>query len=481
MCEYDLTQLGSGSYGNVYKAQHIMSKEFFALKLVKSSFCESLNGITPNEYDILFRIEHPNIAKALDIITRDQITPCLPRNNFRVGVIMPLADGDAVRLPKTLDPIYASWQIASGVEALHASGYYHLDIKPANCLLFGNVLKLADFGLAIHMSTPNTTVLTVTVSHRPPEVKGDLYQLTDKIDVFSLGVLINDFTINARPIHYKKESDDEYIFKNINAINQRAQKLKDSLKGLEYSSGILNGYYPVYGITTTNVCSLIQKMISVDPNDRGTAKEAREYLGSLLSINLSYHAPKYLVNRNRHFSLVPIYYLTILKNIILSFISSGYDYPARMIFTTYHLFAQLYNPSNGKDNNLIVFVVCLTIALKTHLDSIDEYQVFDYLYSAGHISEEEMKYMKDSICDEFGRIETSSIIGMHFNEPNLYDTLGSYNEIKSYFDNFSLINDAYKKNTSGFFYRTYNNTYLISTLLYTPPISEKEPGDIVYQ
>jgi serine/threonine protein kinase len=45
-------------------------------------------------------------------------------------------------------------QLLLGLEVCHAHGIMHRDLKPQNLLVNGDVLKIADFGLARNFSLP---------------------------------------------------------------------------------------------------------------------------------------------------------------------------------------------------------------------------------------------------------------------------------------------------------------------------------------
>jgi serine/threonine protein kinase len=40
------------------------------------------------------------------------------------------------------------YQIASGLASMHKNGFFHRDMKPENLLMYNNVVKLCDLGLA---------------------------------------------------------------------------------------------------------------------------------------------------------------------------------------------------------------------------------------------------------------------------------------------------------------------------------------------
>uniref|UniRef100_K3XVG7 protein-serine/threonine phosphatase n=1 Tax=Setaria italica TaxID=4555 RepID=K3XVG7_SETIT len=86
--------------------------------------------------------------------------------------------------------------VCEGLHYLHNGSkdpIYHLDLKPANIMLDKNMVpKIGDFGLSRlfdSTQTCTTKVIIGTPGYMPPEYI-NRYQITQKFDVFSLGVII---------------------------------------------------------------------------------------------------------------------------------------------------------------------------------------------------------------------------------------------------------------------------------------------------
>jgi serine/threonine protein kinase len=87
--------------------------------------------------------------------------------------------------------------IVSGLRHLHERKITHRDLKPSNILISSSGdVKLADFGISSHAFKDIRTIAG-TPLYMAPEVWGQEY--TYKVDIFSLGIILNEIFSNVKP------------------------------------------------------------------------------------------------------------------------------------------------------------------------------------------------------------------------------------------------------------------------------------------
>lgn len=119
-----------------------------------------------------------------------------------------------VALPEDKAAVYFR-QLVSAVDYLHAHGYSHNDIKPANILLSEeDVPILIDFGFAQHYSLSSTESFLSQLSWGTPEyldplrARGSLHD--ERLsDVWALGVTMYEIVVGRTP--FEKNDAEEFL------------------------------------------------------------------------------------------------------------------------------------------------------------------------------------------------------------------------------------------------------------------------------
>ena len=153
------TLLGRGGMADVWRATDTKLARTVAVKVIHASFAQDAQFAERflREARVVASLEHPNILPVYDFGEEDGI-PFLVMPYLAGGTLR-----DRLRGAPAPFALGAAWirQLADALDAAHAAGVLHRDVKPANVLLGrDDRLFLADFGIAKMVET--LTGLTAT-------------------------------------------------------------------------------------------------------------------------------------------------------------------------------------------------------------------------------------------------------------------------------------------------------------------------------
>ena len=219
--DYELLELiGSGGFGEVYRARTTGDNREVAVKVVRSAGAgrHELHRFK-QEAKTLRLLNHPHIVTIYDVGVHDD-------NSY---IVTELLEGETLRARLQRGPLAArtavllAIQVAEGLAAAHEQGIVHRDLKPENLFIAADDhVKILDFDLAklvpltgdalVKWSTVTPTgpgVLIGTLGYMAPEQINDTPQTDRRSDIFSLGVILYEMLSGLRP--FQRNSPAETV------------------------------------------------------------------------------------------------------------------------------------------------------------------------------------------------------------------------------------------------------------------------------
>jgi hypothetical protein len=211
---------GRGGMSVVYRAENPRLGNVVALKLLSPELAddESFRERFVRESRTAASIPHPNIVPIYDAGDAEGV----------LYIAMRFVEGpDLKALIKDRDPLPAgqvlrlATQIASALDAAHARGMIHRDVKPANVLDEAGAegedhAYLADFGLTKHVESHSgitgTGQFLGTIDYMAPEqIEGR--QVDARADVYAFGCVLFECLAGSPP--YRRESEVAILWAHI--------------------------------------------------------------------------------------------------------------------------------------------------------------------------------------------------------------------------------------------------------------------------
>jgi serine/threonine-protein kinase len=180
---YVLGPLADGGQGSTYLARDCGLGRLVVLKRYHASGAD-----IEHEGQSLARVRSPFTAQCYALERQGEelflVMEYIPGSSLSdVRKKREVAFDEAVRLIE---------QVAEGLEAMHACGLVHRDVKPSNIILGDDgAPRLVDFGLAAHLGSPALRAISGSPPYMAPEqARGQWERIDARADVYGVGAVL---------------------------------------------------------------------------------------------------------------------------------------------------------------------------------------------------------------------------------------------------------------------------------------------------
>ncbi|MCO5557718.1 hypothetical protein L7F22_011289 [Adiantum nelumboides] len=271
--------LGDGTYGSVWKGLNFHDNEIVAIKKMKRKYYSWEECMNLREVKSLQKLNHQHIVKLKEVV----------RENNELFFIFEYMELNLYQVMKDHNKHLSesrirNWclQIFQALENMHLNGYFHRDLKPENLLVTGDLVKIADFGLAREVdSKPPYTDYVSTRWYRAPEVLLQSRSYGPAIDMWAMGAIMAEL-FSLRPL-FPGESELDEIFKICNVIG--SPTYQSWPQGMELAASMNLQFPKVYRSdlsalipnASADAIDLILALCSWDPEKRPSASKVLQH------------------------------------------------------------------------------------------------------------------------------------------------------------------------------------------------------------
>jgi hypothetical protein len=214
------SRLGRGGMGVLYLALEAGLERRVALKLIapEAAADDVFSRRFAEESRIAASIEHPNVVPIYAAGETDGVPFIAMRYVAGADLAKRLAREGRLEPGVAVELIA---QVGNGLDAIHAAGLVHRDVKPANVLLAGGEgvehAYITDFGVARNVGTESGLTQTGrfvgTLDYVAPEqISGG--ELDARTDVYALGCLL--FKLLTGDVPFPKDGEAARLFAHLN-------------------------------------------------------------------------------------------------------------------------------------------------------------------------------------------------------------------------------------------------------------------------
>jgi eukaryotic-like serine/threonine-protein kinase len=258
---HKLKQIARGAMGIIFRGERRSDGATVALKVLPLQSVTDEQDIErfKREIETITGLVHPNIVRVYDFGQEEHFY------FYAMEYLEGLSLRELIHDRGHLSPFHGAEIIrdaARGVSFAHKHDVIHRDIKPSNIVICKDgAVKIVDFGLAYHKSSQVLTATGISLGTpafmSPEQIEGGRTEITERSDIYSLGVSLYETLTGRRPF----EGDNHY----------------DVMKRVLFDAPV-----PAHSVEPTvpeNISRIISKAMARNPNERH--QSAAEFIADL--------------------------------------------------------------------------------------------------------------------------------------------------------------------------------------------------------
>src|ERR671921_1010168 len=208
-------KIDEGGMGCVYRATHVLMEKTVAVKVLHPALAadDKIVARFTREAKAASRISHPHAINVTDFGESENGVVYLVMEYLRGSTLKDIVrSGGPMALERVVEIVR---QVSGALEAAHAEGVVHRDLKSDNIMLEeaaggGDWAKVLDFGIAkiqqtqqsVHETDPGLTspnLIIGTPQYMSPEQCSQASDIDTRSDVYSFGVIVYEMLAGHVP------------------------------------------------------------------------------------------------------------------------------------------------------------------------------------------------------------------------------------------------------------------------------------------
>jgi len=192
-------EISHGGMGTVYRGVHAETGQIVAVKVLQPALAADRAFLQRFRREVLAlqQVRHPNVIEVFDVGSEGAIH--YYAMEFLASSLADLVRGGPLAPRRA---VAIALQVARGLEAAHAAGFCHRDIKPGNVLFTADgVAKITDFGIAKISDATRVTqtgAIVGTPTYMAPE-QAEGPDVDARADIYSLGCVLYEMLVGKPP------------------------------------------------------------------------------------------------------------------------------------------------------------------------------------------------------------------------------------------------------------------------------------------